>query len=105
MLKWVNQEVSKNDLEQLMSIKDAEANVAFYVKEGTRENYVQQLLMYVTENLKSSNKSLQFNGRTIESVLLLLEGDIDLNKISKLTDQMDLPGGDQLKKAQKKKLK
>jgi len=28
-----------------------------------------------------------------------------LNKISKLTDQMDLPGGDQLKKAQKKKLK
>ncbi|MGA1546142.1 MAG: DUF4252 domain-containing protein [Flavobacteriaceae bacterium] len=105
MLKWVNQEVSKNDLEQLMSIKDAEANVAFYVKEGSRENHVQQLLMYVTENLKSSNKSLQFNGRTIESVLLLLEGDIDLNKISKLTDQMDLPGGDQLKKAQKKNLK
>ena len=39
----------------------------------------------------------------IEAVLLLLEGDIDLNKISKLTDQMDLPGGKQLKKAQQKK--
>mgnify|MGYP000029071427 CR=1 FL=1 len=29
--------------------------------------------------------------------------DIDLNKISKLTDQMNLPGGKQLKKAQQKK--
>jgi len=103
MLKWVNQEVSKSALEQLMSVKDAEANVIFYVKDGKRENHVEQLLMYVTENLKNSNKNLQFNGRTIEAVLLLLEGDIDLNKISKLTDQMDLPGGNQLKKAQKKK--
>jgi hypothetical protein len=47
--------------------------------------------------------NLEINGRDIESVLLLLEGDIDLNKISKLTDQMDLPGGKQLKKAQQKK--
>ena len=46
--------------------------------------------------------NLEINGRDIESVLLLLEGDIDLNKISKLTDQMDLPGGRQLKKAQQK---
>ena len=31
MLKWVNQQVSKNDLEQLMSVKDPEANELFKV--------------------------------------------------------------------------
>ena len=52
---------------------------------------------------KFSKNNLEINGRNIEAVLLLLEGDIDLNKISKLTDQMNLPGGKQLKKAQQKK--
>ena len=103
MLKWVNQQVSKNDLDQLMSVKDPEANVTFYVKDGKKEDHVEQLLMYVTESTNSSKNNIEFNGRMIEAVLLLLEGDIDLNKISKLTDQMDLPGGEQLKKAQQKK--
>ncbi len=103
MLKWVNQEVSSEDLEELMIIKDPEADVFFYVKEGKPEDYVEKLLMYVTEHSGSTKNALEINGRNIESVLLLLEGDIDLNKISKLTDQMNLPGGNQLKKAQQKK--
>jgi hypothetical protein len=90
-------------MEQLISVKDPEANVTFYVKDGKREDHVEQLLMYVKENIKTSTNKIEFNGRSIEAVLMLLEGDIDLNKISKLTDQMDLPGGKQLKKAQKKK--
>ena len=40
--------------------------------------------------------------REFESVLLTITGDIDLREISKLTNSMDLPGGDQLKKAEKK---
>ena len=103
MLKWVNLQVSKNNMEQLMSVKDPEANVTFYVKDGKKDDHVEQLLMYVKENIKTSTNKIEFNGRSIEAVLMLLEGDIDLNKISKLTDQMDLPGGKQLKKAQKKK--
>jgi hypothetical protein len=60
--------------------------------------------MYVNEIVASTpENSLNINGREIKAVLLLLEGDIDLNKISKLTDQMDLPGGNQLRKAQQKK--
>jgi hypothetical protein len=51
----------------------------------------------------SGNINLNINGREIKAVLMLLEGNIDLNKISKLTDQMDLPGGNQLRKAQQKK--
>jgi hypothetical protein len=102
MLAWVNKEVKKNNLEQLMSVKDAEADVTFYVKEGSKENYVEQLLMYVNEKKPSNGNSLNVNGRQIESILLMLEGNIDLNQISKLTDKMDLPGGKQLKKAQSK---
>lgn len=103
MLTWVNNEVKKNNLEQLMSVKDAEADVNFYVKEGSKENYVEQLLMFVNEKKQTTGngKKLNINGRQIESILLLLEGNIDLNQISKLTDKMDLPGGKQLKKAQK----
>ena len=105
MLKWVNQQVSKQDLDELMSIKDKEADVTFYVKEGKKEDYVEQLLMYVNERVQSGsgNINLNINGREIKAVLMLLEGNIDLNKISKLTDQMDLPGGNQLRKAQQKK--
>ncbi len=103
MLAWVNQQVSKQDLDELLSIKDQEADVTFYVKEGKSEVYVEQLLMYVNERVGSGSTNLNINGREIKAVLMLLEGDIDLNKISKLTDQMDLPGGNQLKKAQQKK--
>ena len=103
MLAWVNQQVSKQDLDELLSIKDQEADVTFYVKEGKSEDYVEQLLMYVNERVGSGSTNLNKNGREIKAVLMLLEGDIDLNKISKLTDQMDLPGGNQLKKAQQKK--
>ena len=40
--------------------------------------------------------------REIETVLLTLTGDIDLRQVSKITNQMDIPGGDQLKKASEK---
>jgi glutamyl/glutaminyl-tRNA synthetase len=105
MLKWVNQQVLKQNLDELMSVKDKEADVTFYVKEGKKEDYVEQLLMYVNERVNSSSDTSNFNinGRQINAVLMLLEGNIDLNKISKLTDQMDLPGGNQLRKAQQKK--
>ena len=102
MLKWVKKEVSSKDLEELMTVKDIEGDVSFYVKDGSSENHVEKLLMFVTQHSEGSLNKLEINGRDIESVLLLLEGDIDLYKISKLTDQMDLPGGKQLKKAQQK---
>jgi hypothetical protein len=102
MLSWVGQQVSRNNLEELMSVKDKEADVVFYVKEGNKEDHVQQLLMYANERSSGNGNDLTFNGKTLEAVLMLLEGDIDLNQISKLTDKMDLPGGKQLKKAQQK---
>lgn len=93
-------------LEELMRIKDGDQTVNFYIKEGKDENHVKELLMFVN-GLKeyTSGQDITINGkkREVETVLLSLTGDIDLRQISKLTTQMNLPGGDQLKKAGKDK--
>ena len=104
MLNWVNQEVLKQDLDELVSIKDQVTDITFYVKEGKKEDYVEQLLMYVNEKVDSDIEKSNFNIKDseIKAIVMLLEGNINLNKISKLTDQMNLPGGDLLRKAQKK---
>ena len=81
---WFTQQTIREGFKLLMNIKDLESNVIFYVKDAQVEDYVEQLLMYVSENK--------------ETILLLLEGNINLNKISNLLELMNLPGGDQLKK-------
>ena len=99
--------LKKSDLEELMRIKDGEQNVFFYIKEGKDENHVKELLMFVN-GLKEMTKGqdIEINGkkREIETVVLSLTGDIDLRQISKLTNQMNIPGGKQLEKASKRHL-
>ncbi len=104
MKATVDKYLKSSDLEELMRIKDGEQTVKFYVKEGKDENHVKELLMFVT-GLKelTEGQDIEINGkkREIETVLLTLTGDIDLRQVSKITNQMDIPGGDQLKKADK----
>lgn len=106
MKATVTKYLKSSDLEELMRIKDGDQVVKFYVKEGKDENHVKELLMYVT-GLKelTEGQDIEINGkkREIETVLLTLTGDIDLRQVSKITNQMDIPGGDQLKKAGEKK--
>jgi hypothetical protein len=102
---WVNTRLKSSSFEELMRVKDGDSNVKFYVKEGKDDDHIQELLMFVT-GLKDREelKDVDMNGRKIETVLLSLTGDnIPLRQIAKLTDKMDLPGGDQLKKAGDKK--
>jgi hypothetical protein len=80
------------NLEELMRVKDGDSNVTIYVKEGKTEDFVKELFMFVKDSENSSK----------ESVIISLTGDIDLNQIAKLTDKMDLPGGEHLEKASKK---
>ena len=79
------------NLEKLMTVKDDGSNVTIYVKEGKSEDFVKELFMFVKDSEKTSK----------ESVIISLTGDIDLNQIAKLTDKMDLPGGEHLEKASK----
>ena len=101
----VEKYLRSSKLEELMRVKDGDQTVNFYVKEGKDENHVKELLMFVN-GIKEMTKGqdIEINGkkREIETVLLTLTGDIDLRQISKLTQGMNVPGGENLKKAQKK---
>ena len=100
---WVAKKLSTATYQELMRVRDGDSNVKFYVKEGKDADHVKELLMLVTG--LQDRKELQdvdMNGLKIETVLLSLTGDIDLNKIATLTDKMNLPGGKELGKASKK---
>ncbi|SDB24352.1 protein of unknown function [Flavobacteriaceae bacterium MAR_2010_188] len=101
MKTTMNQYLKTSNLSELMRIKDGDQTVQFYVKEGSDDDHVKELLMFVT-GLKelTKEKSIEINGkkREFETVLLSLTGDIDLRQISKITNKMDVPGGDKLKK-------
>lgn len=95
MKSTVDKYLSSSKLTELMRVKDKEANVKFYIREGKDSDHVKELLMFMT-----GIKNVEMDDRKIETVLLTLTGDIDLNKISSLTNKMNLP--DELNKAGKK---
>ena len=90
--------LKSSSLQELMRVKDKDANVKFYIKSGKDEDHVSELLMFVTG---VQNINVEINDRKIETVLLSLTGDIDLNKIGSLTQKMNLPS--ELSKAGKNK--
>ena len=88
MKATVDKYLKSASLEELMRVKDKDANVKFYIKTGKDENHVSELLMFVS-GIK--NMDVEVDDRKIETVLLTLTGDIDLTKIGSLTKKMDLP--------------
>jgi len=85
--------LQKANLEELMRVKDGDSNVKIYVKEGKNADYVEELFMFVKDGGKHTGEN--------QSVIISLTGNIDLKQISKLTEKMDLPGGEHLNKATK----
>ena len=79
-----------SNLDELMRVNDGGKNVKIYVRSGSSDSQVKELLMFI-ENDSAKDKT----------VLMSLTGDFDLNEISTLTNKMNLPGGDALKKASK----
>jgi hypothetical protein len=92
--------VRDKGFELLLQLNETDHKLKFYVVEGENENKIKRLLMFSRGN--ALEESVSIKGKSLESVLLLLEGDIDLEQIGDLTEAMDLPGGDQLKKIQKR---
>lgn len=82
--------IKSSALEELMRITEKGKSVKIYVKSGATDSQVKELLMFVDGA-----------GPKDQSVLMSLTGDFDLNELSVLTDKMNLPGGDDLKKASK----
>lgn len=95
MKATVDTYLKSTKLSELMRIKDKEANVKFYIKEGKDSDHVSELLMFMTDL-----SNVKVDDRKVETVLLTLTGNIDLNKISSLTKKMNLP--EELNEAGKK---
>ena len=95
---WVSSR--SGGLEELMEVKDDGSEVKFYVKEGKDADHVKELLIFVNGIDKMMDDKIEINGkeRKIETVVVSMTGDIDLNEISKLTDKMNIPGGNHLDK-------
>jgi hypothetical protein len=79
-------------LEELMRIKDDGKNVKFYSKEGSDENHVSELLMFLDGEMDGKEGT----------VVMSITGNIDLKQISKLTKELNVPGSDELKNVKKK---
>jgi hypothetical protein len=79
-------------MDELMRVSDGGKNVKIFMRSGATENSVRELFMFIEGNAKDN-----------ETVLFSLTGNFNLDEISALTEQMNLPGGDDLKKASKGK--
>lgn len=78
--------LKSSSMEELMRVKDKDANVKFFIKPGKDSDHVSELLMFVT-----GIRNAEAGGHKFETVLLSLTGNIDLNKINSLTNRMNLP--------------
>jgi len=83
--------IKSSALEELMRLNEKGKSVKIYVKSGASDSQIKELLMFVE------------GGGKEESVLMSLIGNFDLDELSVLTDKMNLPGGDDLKKVSKGK--
>lgn len=96
MQKSVDSYLKSSKLSELMRINDKEANVKIYIREGKDDDHVKELLMFVNGIEKHFE---EVDGRSAEAVIVSLTGDIDLNKIAELTEQMNISGSEHLKSA------
>ena len=79
MEKMANSAIKKQNLTQLMRIKDDNSRVKIYVKSTKNKDFVSEVLMFI----KGIDK--QTKGQS-EAVIVSLTGNIDINKMSELAD-------------------
>ncbi len=89
----VDSYLKNSSLDELMRVKsDDGENIKFYVKPGSNEDYVKELFMYLEGNDNNDGP---------ETVILTITGNIDLKQVSKLANDLNIPGGKELKNVRK----
>ena len=79
MEEMVYMSIKKQNLIELMRVKDEESRVKVYIKTSEKKEYVSEVLMFVKGLSKMTNK-------TSEALIVSLIGTIDVNKLSELAD-------------------
>lgn len=80
------------NLEELMTINEGGKKIRILVKSGAKDTQIKELFMFIEG---SSSEP--------ETVILSLTGLFDIDDLSVLSDKMNLPAGEQIKKATQKK--
>jgi hypothetical protein len=88
MEEVVSSYMKTSKLVEMMRIKDKDANVKIYIRPGKDDSHVSELLMFVNDMTNKANK---------QAVVLSLTGNIDLNKVSEITEAHIPNSGKQLK--------
>ncbi|MGX1024179.1 DUF4252 domain-containing protein [Psychroflexus sp. MBR-150] len=79
--------IKNNNLEELMRVNEDGKHVTFHFKPGNTDDEVKQLFMHVN--------GIDDNG---ETVVIIINGLIDLRQVSKLAKDLKVPGADSLNK-------
>ncbi|WP_424494174.1 DUF4252 domain-containing protein [Salinimicrobium sp. GXAS 041] len=82
----VNSYLKNGSMEELMRVSSDGKNVKFYYKPGRNDDYVSQLFMFMEGQ----------DEKTPVSVILNITGDINLTQVSKLAQDLQIPGGEEL---------
>jgi hypothetical protein len=91
MKSSVSSYLKSNPLEELMRVNSDGKNVKIFIKSAGSSSIVKELLLFMEGDLKDT-----------PTVILSLTGEFNLDELSSLTERMNLPGKDELKKASKK---
>lgn len=75
----VSKLIKSKNLTELMRVKDDDSRVKIYVKSTSNKDFVSEVLMFV----RGINKKTKEN---VDSVIVSLTGNIDINKMSKIAD-------------------
>jgi|TARA_B110000908_G_scaffold137_1_gene191 vacuolar-type H+-ATPase subunit F/Vma7 len=81
MDKMVSKAIKVQKLTELMRVKEEDTRMKIYVKTTKNKSYVSEVLMFIKGVGKKTNKN-------IESVIISLTGNIDVQKISEITDTL-----------------
>ena len=90
---WTQEYAKTNQLSELMQVREDQTTVYFFATLSEKENIVNQLVMLAQED--NDNAALGYRNQT---VLLYIDGKIDLVKIASLVQKLDIPGGKELNK-------
>lgn len=93
----VKKYLKSENLSELFRVKDKNGNVKIYVREGIDDDHVKELFMFI-ENVDK----MKIEGETMKAVIVTLTGNIDLNRVGKIIDKMNIPGGTHIKEATNK---
>jgi 23S rRNA pseudoU1915 N3-methylase RlmH len=75
----------KNKLEELMRVRDGEKKISFLFKPGKSDDQISQLFMHIN-GMDDDN----------ETIVIIIDGLIDLKQVSRLANDLNVPGADSL---------